>query len=255
MTAALRASSVLCLARRAPYYAYAGLGLIGIVSVVFAMFQVAGYFFWPTHLNQTTGIFFNPIAQGGFLGLVIVAMVRLGWWEIIPIHGLGLYLVQNRGGWVVVGVGLFATWVRQPLVILAGILLGALCFSWNPSLADQERFVIWQAGIVNLSWFGHGWGSFADVWIVRDGLGYQPLHAHNDYLELAFEFGLYAIPAFCVLAYALSQTASPDWSILVAFATMSTFAMPLYIPATASIGALALASILIGVQNGPLEFT
>ncbi len=250
MTAALRASSVLCLARRAPPYVYFCLGVIGIISVISAGFQVAGFFFWQTYYDQPTGLFFSPIVQGGFLGLVIVAMARIGFWEFIPVLGIGLYLNPNRGGWVVAGVGLLATWVRQPLIILAAILLGALYFSINPGLSDQERFVIWQAGIVNLTWFGHGWGSFEHVWIVRDGLGYQPLHAHNDYLELAFEHGLYSIPIFCVLAYALSQTQSLDWPILVAFCVMSTFAMPLYIPATASIGALALASVLTGEENG-----
>ncbi len=252
MTAALRAS-YLCLARRAPYYVYAGLGLVGVVSVIFAAFQAAGFFFWPTHINQATGLFFSPIAQGGFLGLVIVAMMVIGWWEIIPIHLLGLYLAHNRGGWAVVAIGLLATWVRQPLVILAVVLLGAFYITLNPSFNDLVRLNIWHAGIVNLTWFGHGWGSFDHVWIVIDGFGHHPVHAHNDYLELAFEFGLYAVPLFCLLAYALSQAASPDWPILVAFCLMATFAMPLYIPATASIGALALASTLIGVQNGPLE--
>ncbi len=243
MTTALRVSSVLCLTRRALQYVYFGLGLIGIVSVCFAVGQKFGYYPWFT-AYRSTGLFYSPIVQGGLLGLSIVALARLRMWELTPILFLGLYLNPNRGGWVVAGIGLLATWVRQPLVILAVILFGALLISWNPGSSDVERFLIWQAGLVNLSWFGHGWGSFEQVWIIRDGLGWQPIHAHNDYLELAFEFGLYSVPVFCVLAYALSNIKSPDWPILVAFCTMALFAMPTFIPVTAVIGAAALTSTL-----------
>ncbi len=251
MTAALRASSVLCLARRALPAVYMTLGLVGMASVVFATFQYFGFSFWETYRSYPTGLFYSPITQGGFLGLVIVALARIGWWEAMIVPAFGLCLNPNRGGLVVAGVGLFATWDRHPLNVLLLILAGAFYFSVNPTLSDQERFVIWQAGIGNLSWFGHGWGSFADIWIIRDGLAYQPVHAHNDYLELAFEFGLYAIPAFCLILWALTNVESDDWPILVAFCTMSTFAMPLYIPSLASIGAIALLSTLAGVQQWP----
>lgn len=252
MSIALRESTT-TLARRAfdllPSV-YVILGFIGIASTIFACFQVAGYSFWPTHNGVTSGLFYSPIVQGGFLGLVIVALLQTRWLIITPILAFGLFLNPNRGGWIVAGIGLLATWVRQPLIILAVILLGAFFVTLNPSFSDLERFNIWQAGAVNLTWFGHGWGSYADVWIVRNDLGYQPLHAHNDYLELAFELGIYVVPIFCVLAYALAQTSSPEWPLLVAFCTMATFAMPSFIPATASIGALALASTLTGANNG-----
>ncbi len=250
MSASLRASSVLCLARRALPYAYYSLGMVGILSVFFAILQRMGFFFWQTHAGQTTGFFYSPVAQGGFLGLLIVAMVRLWCFWPIPIFALGLAINPNRGGWVCAGVGLLATWIRWPLLILATVLIGAFFITLHPGISDQERLNIWQAAIVNLHWFGNGWGSFDYVWIVRDGLGYQAQHAHNDYLELAFELGLYAIPIFCVLGYALSQSESPDWPILVAFCVLATFTMPSFIPATATIGALALTSILTGVDNG-----
>lgn len=253
MTIALR-ESYTTLARRAfdnlPAI-YMLLGLIGLISVAFAIAQESGVSPWPTLMDLPTGLFYSPIVQGGFLGLVIVALARIEWWEPMPILAVGIYLSENRGGWVIAGVGLLATWVRQPLVILAVILVGAFLFTFNPTLSDLERLNIWQAGWVNLTWFGHGWGSYSDVWIVKHNLGYQPIHAHNDYLELAFEFGLYAVPIFCVLAYALAQTQSPEWPLLVAYCTFATFAMPSYIPATAGIGALALASVLTkGVDNG-----
>lgn len=253
MIIVLRESS-LSLARRAfdlLSIIYMLLGFIAIASVVFACFQAAGYTFWPTHVNFPTGLFFSPIAQGGFLGLVLVAMLRMGWWSPMPILAFGLYLNPNRGGWAIVGIGFLAHVVRQPLIILGVILGAAFYFSFHPASSDIERFNIWQAGLVNLTWFGNGWGSFSEVWIIREGLGFQPLHAHNDYLELAFELGLYSIPIFCILTYALTQTKSPEWPILIAFCFMATFAMPIYIPATAGIGALALASVLTkGTTNG-----
>lgn len=252
MSIALRMSSFLCLVRRALSelpMVYLALGLVACVSVGCAIIQACGWPLWATYNDRPTGLFFSPIAQGGFLGLMIVAMIRINFWMLVPTLMIGLYLAHNRGGWVVVVVGLLAHWIRQPLVILSTILSGALYLSINPSPSDIERFNIWEAGWLNLSWLGHGWGSYSDVWIVREGLGYQPLHAHNDFLEFAFEFGLYSIPLFGVLAYALTQSKSPDWPILVAFCVLATFAMPLYIPATAGIGAVALA-LTLGERNG-----
>lgn len=225
---------------------YITLGLVALTSVFFAIAQESGVTPWYTLMGIPTGLFFSPIAQGGFLGLVIVALARIHWWEPIPVLAVGLYLAENRGGWVVAGIGLLATWVRQPLIILAVILAGAFLVTISPGFSDVERLNIWEAGWVNMIWHGHGWGSFEDVWIFRHNLAYQPTHAHNDYLELIFELGIFAIPIFCVLAYALTQTSSPEWPLLVAFSTMALFAMPTYIPATAGIGALALASCLRG---------
>lgn len=249
MITALRASYFLCLARRAPPYIYFGLGIVGSVSVFFAVLQRFGFYFWHTHVDQTTGLFYSPVTQGGFLGLLIVAMVRIQFFWFIPTLVLGLAINPNRGGWVCAGIGLLATFIRQPLVILAVILAGAFFITLHPGMNDQERLNIWQAAWVNLTWFGHGWGSFEDVWFVREGLGYAAEHAHNDYLELAFELGLYSIPIFCLWAYALAQTQSPDWPILVAYSTLALFTLPTYIPATVGIGLVALA-LTLGDRNG-----
>lgn len=230
---------------------YIALGFIAVISTGLAVIQAFGYSWYPTHLDARSGLFFSPIAQGGFLGLVIVALISISLWELVPILLVGLYLAHNRGGWIITGVGILATCIRQPLVILLVILFGASIITANPGPSDLERFNIWRAGIANLTWFGNGWGSFEGIWIIQNGLGYHPIHAHNDYLQLAFELGLYSIPIFCVLAYALSRTQAHDWPLLVAFCTMALFAMPSYIPATAGIGALALASVLYkGDDNG-----
>jgi len=233
--------------------AYYGLGMIGLLSVFFAVLQVYGLYFWPTLSDQRSGLFYNPVVQGGFLGLLIVAMVRIGCFWMVPFLALGLYINPNRGGWVAAAIGLLATWVRKPMIIATMVMLGAFYLTQSPRLSDQERLNVWQAGWVNLTWLGHGWGSYADVWIVRDGFGFQAVHAHNDYLELVFELGIRSIPVFFLLLYALLQTSAPDWPILVAFCTLATFSMPTFLPATASIGAIAFASILIGAKDGQME--
>ena len=99
-------------------YAYYWLGMVGILSVFFAVLQRFGFYFWPTHMDQTTGLFYSPVVQGGFLGLLIVAMIRLWCFWPVPILALGLALNPNV---VVVGsapgLGFLRPWVRQPLVI------------------------------------------------------------------------------------------------------------------------------------------
>lgn len=233
-------------------YAYMILGLIGVVSVVCACAQWMGMSFWDTYGDQPTGLFFSPIVAGSFLGLTIVALATICWWEPIPVLILGLHLAGNRGGWVVAVVGTLAIWCRQPLGLLFIILLGAFAVTITPSISDLERINIWHAGLINLSFFGNGWGSFNDVWIVRDKLAYHPEFAHSDYLQLIFELGVYSLPIFCVFAYALSKTQAQAWPLLVAYATLASFSFPTYVPATAAIGILALAATL-GANNGQME--
>lgn len=225
------------------------IGVIGVISVAFAGSQWFGYSLWHTYGDRPTGLFYSPLVAGGFLGLAVVACGILRWWVPMPALALGLYLAGNRGGWVCAAFGLLAIWVRKPLVLLTILLAGAFLVTWNPSLSDLERLNIWYTAWVNLSLFGNGWGSFTHVWIVRDGLGFQPVYAHNDYIQLVFEFGLYALPVFCVLAYALWQTEAEGWPLLVAYCVLATFSFPSFVLPTACIGLLAFVTT-IGAKHG-----
>jgi hypothetical protein len=222
---------------------YIALGIIGTISTMVALAQVFGLQPWPTFNNATSGLFFNPISTGGFLALTLVALATAGFWEFFPILLLGLYLTHSRGGWAVLVFGLIAIWFRRPLWLLVGILALALVFTTSFSASDSERIRIWHAAVLYLSPFGNGFDSFSKVLIQHNGVWAWPEYAHNDYLQLAFEFGIFAIPVYALVLWVLAQTSANEWPIFAAFAFMACFTMPLHIPAVAAIGALALISI------------
>lgn len=223
---------------------YIGLGIIGAVSSVVAVFQALGWVPWPTFNGAISGLWFSPIATGGFLGLTIVALVTVRCWFMIPCALPGLYLAHNRGGAAIAAFGLLAIWFRRPLWLFIILLTFALVLTINMSPSDNERMRIWQAAIMHLTPLGNGFDSFSRVLLQHNGSWTWPQYVHNDFLQLAFEFGIFAAPIFALIAWALSQTAAAEWPIFASFCFMACFAMPVHIPAVAVIGALALITII-----------
>ena len=80
-------------------------------------------------------------------------------------------------------------------------------------------------------------------WEDADGVHY-PGHVHNDYLQLAYEFGIWAAPAYLIYAAALVRTESPYWPAFAGFAAASVFFFPLYTPVTAIMGSVLAGHIL-----------
>jgi len=101
------------------------------------------------------------------------------------------------------------------------------------------RLQIWKVTWLNLSLLGHGAGSFEGLIFMSSPTNLlHPEYAHNDFLQLAFEFGLGAAIPVGILLLALRQVSSPEWPILATALFMATFSFPLYMPVTAFIAAL-----------------
>jgi hypothetical protein len=175
--------------------------------------------------------------------LIIAALVERQWWAI-PLLSIPLAFSHSRGAWAALALGVFSQYVRQPLLIAVLILLGALALTLHPTKSDAIRLHIWFAAFQYLSLLGHGLGSFMSLWYADGGTAVHPINAHNDFLQLAFEFGLGAIPLFAVFGFAVFRHTHPAWPILVAFLFMASFSFPLYNPTTTLVGSVALASIL-----------
>lgn len=216
-----------------------------LASVMVACLEALGYRPWPIY-GAPSGFFYNPIPQGMVLALACVLFAcqqRWGW--LVPLLP-GLYLAHSRGGWVTLAFGLLSYWFRRPIWLLVLLLAGGVALLWDPSRSDIQRMQIWHAAGTLLTPLGNGFGSFWDLWI---GIpAWQPQYAHNDFLELAFEFGFLAVPVFALVAYAASRSASPFWPMLVTYLTLSTYSMPMHIPLAAGLGALALA-LTLGVRE------
>jgi hypothetical protein len=180
------------------------------------------------------GLLYNPMIAGEVAALTIVGLIVYNeWWYILGVAP-SLILSQSRGAWLSLAIGLVA-WRFRSWWLLAcvafGFLLGVVYFH---SPHDDLRLRFWDLAIHSLYPFGWGVGSWVDVLVPP----YHPEYVHNDYLQLAFEFGFGAIPALFILAVCALQRSSREWPVFVTFLFMAVFSFPLHAPITAFLGAL-----------------
>lgn len=216
-----------------------GLAIGLSISSLIALAQTFGLHFPATDATdfhgRAPGLLFNPVIQGCAIGIVIVGLAGHRLYAYMPLLFLGLTLSLNRGGWLIIGLSAVARfagwWAAIGLLLAAALVLSALTGD-----SDHQRLQIWGIAIAGLTPWGWGPDSFNDVYaIIPDAYGPHINHlefAHNDYLQLAFEYGIGAIFPIAILACGLSRTAHPEWPALFACAIASCFFFPLYHPLT-----------------------
>lgn len=216
-----------------------GLAIGLSISSLVAGAQALG-FPWPATVTPGTfpGLLFNPVVQGMCCAIVILGLAGNHLWHYMPLLCLGLTLSQSRGGWLVIGLTTLARMTHWTLALLA-LAVGALLFMHFAGDSDIQRLRIWGIALHGLTALGWGPDSFNDIFaIIPDAQGRQMVHlefAHNDYLQLLFEFGIGALPLFAILACCLTRTQHSEWPALFALAVAATFFFPLYCPTTAFI--------------------
>lgn len=216
------------------------------VSSTLAMLQWYDYSFEIWRLNTTpAGLFFNQASHGMMLALVIVAGLCERFFFSTLLLVPGLILSQSRGAWLVLIVGALATVNR----VFVGILLIAAVGVFGIVVAsvgtvnlfkmlgqsDIERITNWIFILNDLTPFGRGPGSYQGFKIgdiVVFGM------AHNDYLQLIYQYGIGAIFAFAVYALTLARSGGKHWPIFVSFSVGSLFFFPLFIAPIAFVGCM-----------------
>jgi len=198
-----------------------GLGINSAVAII----QAFGFQSVPVSNNDIAGLLYNQTVLGASCAIVILGLLSERLYHLIPLLLPGLYLAHSRGGWFILILGLAA---RIHWVLPTGLLIGA-SFWWTNHLdpSNIERLQIWYVAASTLTLSGHGVGSFYSVWYTIGSTVIHPEFVHNDYLQLAFEFGLGAIPLYCLFAWAIARTLSPT---LIAIAALGTFYFPLHCP-------------------------
>lgn len=224
---------------------YAGLAVGAAVSSLVAVFQYFGVAVVPTTSAAPAGLYVNSVQQGTTLALIIVALVteRMWLWAL-PLTP-GILLAQSRGGFVVLLVGLLSHFVRS-LWVTTGILAMAVpVYLLHPlSSSDAERMYVWRAAWDGLTWFGWGAGTFYSTVLSRNGLVFFPEYAHNDFLQLAFEYGVGAVLPAIAIGYAAWRTDVKEWPVVLAFCAAACFSMPLFMPIAAFVSLVAVGRIL-----------
>lgn len=222
-----------------------GLGAGLCASTAIAIVQALGYSpVEAADINKASGLFFNSSLFGVICGLVMVGLYSHRQWFLLPPVGLGLILSGSRGGIVLFTVGLICHHYGR-LAATAATILGALTFIWFLDPADSQRLQIWGVVLPTLNFFGHGIGSFSDLYYIANTkmLLIRPEFVHNDIIQLVYEIGFAGIALALIPALALAVP-STDRPALFAWCVCTLFYFPLYAPLTAFIGLVVAGSSL-----------
>lgn len=247
---------------------YLGMALgIGVSSLLIIL-EVLGVDVLQVKTQARVGLFFNPNIVTESAVLVMVACLATRQWGASLLCLPAVVLTHARGGLLALGVcALWAAWKRSPLTLVAAsaailaLAVGISVFntrsedgfranlSFNPK-SVYDRINIWEDTWSELAWLGHGVGSFRVVFPSAPYKGPELVkgrtdHAHNDYLELAFDLGLPGLGLFVwIIFLAFWSPPAPEKMILLAFTTMGLVGFPMWMPVTGVLGALALGRLL-----------
>jgi hypothetical protein len=144
--------------------------------------------------ENPAGLYVNSVVQGMVLALLVVALVSERMWLWVPLLLPGLLLSGSRGAWLALAIGLLSVYVRRAWVFgLLGVAGLALILHVQPMSSDETRLLIWNGALHFLTPWGWGPGSMFS-WLLpyRDTL-ITPEYAHNDAIQLVFEYGVAAV--------------------------------------------------------------
>ncbi len=222
-----------------PMPLFHGIGLGLSLSSLLSIVQYAGF----RPVLQTTfgapGLFYNSMVHGEALALALILFLLARVWIYVPFLIPGIVLSNSRAVIVALGIALLANRLRRPWLMLLIAALGGLAMVFSHGQSDIVRLQVWHAFAARLSLFGDGVGATITN-AFFDGTNYiKPETAHNDAMQLLFEFGIGAVPMFAFSIIILRQTRAIFWPVFVAFVVMGFFSFPLFTPVTAFFGLFA----------------
>lgn len=235
---------------------YAGLATGAAISSALAVLQYFGFNPVITTTPQgSAGLYVNTVQQGAILALIAVALVTERMWlwllPLIP----GFILAHSQGAWLALAAGLLGcVGIRRRWVLCATAVAGVI-YLWSPLFtnSDVHRVFIWRTAAENLTWLGWGPGVFYTIVLPQNGsYSLYPEYAHNDALQLLFEYGAGALLPYVIFSYALWRTDAKEWPVVFAFVIAGCYSMPLFMPIAAFLALVAVGRTLrsYGVAGG-----
>lgn len=211
------------------------------ISVGIAVFQLFGIDPVRRMAIEPPGLFVNSNFFGEASALILVAVAAERLWRFIPIPALGLLLSGARGATLAAGIGLAAVWIsKAPRIAisafaLAGCVVLAISATRHNSFASfEERFELWREVGPAISFLGSGLGSYWSI--APHPIGIWSEHAHNDFIEFAFEtgwVGFALLLCFLLAVIAGSERLRPITLTLIG---LSCVGFPIHGPVTAALG-------------------
>lgn len=249
----------------APLVAGAAAGL-ALSSVI----VLAQWFGWHgiESAASPAGLFWNGNRLAEVTVLVFAAALALRMWWALPGLVPAIVIPYDRAAWLAASI-VSAVWIwrrigkfeRFVTAISAAWLVIGLALVATAWRTEQfglngiaERIELWRFTLANLTWLGHGLGSFsadAPLFAWHGEITSRATHPHNEWLWLAYEGGLPAIGLFGVFAaYACRRVRGNHLGlVLLAFAIIACVAMPFHDPAIVLFAA-AVAGHVAGAGGG-----
>lgn len=230
--------------------AYQGFAVGLGVSLLFCIGQLLGYHPVP-QLVGPAGLFVNRNPLGELAALVAIGCVASRLWGYAPLPLLAVGLSGSRLAIcaVVVSVVAGAFGVRWRWAILGLVLcltpIVAYTVGGRSAPALGDRLAIWQDTIEGLTPLGRGIGSYFVAYPLHsdhmmETNSFRPDHAHNDFLEMAFELGpIGLVLLLAMFAISLGRLEEPEHYVILTLGVLCLGAFPLHYPATLFLGALA----------------
>ena len=238
------------------------------VSALIGLYQLidVNIIYNSNTMGYPSGLFINHnvFCETSIIMFVALIVLKMYWW--VPVTIPGIIFVQSRAAMLALIVSAFA-WLFNRNRIFALLLIPpfvlaitAYYFNYRFDLSSvDERFAIWNDTIRGLTLFGHGVGSYEitfpafakdlDINIVR------PAQAHNDLLQLIYEFGIGVI-LLIPLAWNILKIKCDEKIILYCIGIISIFNFPMHIPITAFIACLVAGYITrFDVAYEPIRFS
>ena len=208
------------------------------------------------HYTDNAGLFINSNVMGEIAGLLLVAGVAYRLWWLVP-GILPAFVTANCRGAFVAVAGAFVIWLwgksrlAASVLAIAGIVGVAVVM--GDSLSVAQRITMLIDTVPHITVLGHGLGSFYTLFPLYstsiDSLAMRPEHLHNDWLEYAFETGVFGsvflsgFLGLCALGrpHACSMFARGNnccSATLFVLGVEACFGFPLHMPATAVLGGL-----------------
>lgn len=198
-----------------------------------------------TQTVAPAGLFSNKNFGGEAAALVLIALVGYRLWWLAPLPLVTLVLSGSKAGVLAAAIGvLFVApgWMRWSAAALAVFGVSLVSTDFDGHFAHLlQRTDVWTDMLNNLTLFGHGAGSF---YILMPGISVHNVldvrfdFAHNDWLQLVFEYGIGVIPLAVLLGLAWWRgTCNISRAVLAGFIVEGCFGFPLHLPVT---GVLAL---------------
>jgi|SRR5580704_444700 hypothetical protein len=217
-----------------------GLGLGFGISSLLCIAQLLGLD-WVLEFVpcRPSGLVFNPIILGEGCALTILLLLPHRLWLLTVLLLPGLILSQSRAAWLALFVGLVLGWCRPS----QSTLYSAACpLTWAALVqhdsADDFRWIVWRVLYHFLDFWGHGPGAIEAVLIHFKGQYYAPAYAHNEFLDLAYQYGVGSVFATFLLLLPTTMVRSNAWPCYVAFLICCLFSFPLHCPPLAFAGLL-----------------